>query len=756
MSEQYYKEAAAEYKRSIASAPQDEALFFELGKLYYSHGDFEDAIAAFERSKDPRCDRYLAIANYRSGDFTRALEFFSKFDAGDDQALFYHALTCEKLNLFDEAVKIHRKIKDKDLAAMAALRIEAIERKSGCVNIKDIDRKIYDKICACPSQDKYPQAGAIMLYADEATEITPQNTQITSLHYIVKIINERGKEEFAETAVDYDSTYERIQLEYARTIKSDGSVVEVGTRHIRDVSKYLNFPLYSNVRAFIISFPEVAEGVFIEYKLKIYRSRLVNNKDFALVYPLQSQEPLVEAHLSISLPQGRKLHVRAVNQEYNDFNAQMSPVMTRGGDKDVYRWKFKDIPQIIPEANMPPFSHVNPSVLVSSFSSWQEVYDWWWGLAREKIACDAGLKAEVKRLVRGRKGQEEKARAIYNFCAQKIRYVAVEYGQAGHEPHSASDIYKNRYGDCKDQAILLVSMLREAGLKAYPVLISTRDYYDADKGFASSIFNHCIAALDLGPQVIFMDPTAETCPFKDLPRDDQGRQVMVFRDSGYSIDQTPRLDASHNSLLQTLRITVEGDETIKAKREIFTRGIYDQAQRYWLLYTQPELIQEKLKERIQEISIGSRLAGYRIDNLKDLNLPIILSYAFSGPEYFTAAGNLRIMPQLGRLDTSLIAKDKRRYPIDFGATQIRESIFEIALPDGFVIKYIPADVDKKTPWFSFSSGYRLRGSRVIQFRERTQVVKESIPQEDYQSFKSSFGEIAKGIKQRVVIEKESR
>jgi hypothetical protein len=93
------------------------------------------------------------------------------------------------------------------------------------------------------------------------------------MHYLVKIFNERGKEEFSELHIGYDSTFEEVKLEYARTIKPDGTVVYVGDKNIRDVSEYLNFPLYSNARIKIISMPEVAEGVIIEYRAKVFRRR---------------------------------------------------------------------------------------------------------------------------------------------------------------------------------------------------------------------------------------------------------------------------------------------------------------------------------------------------------------------------------------------------------------------------------------------------------------------------------------------------
>jgi transglutaminase-like putative cysteine protease len=211
-------------------------------------------------------------------------------------------------------------------------------------------------------------------------------------------------------------------------------------------------------------------------------------------------------------------------------------------------------------------------MLISTFNGWQDVYNWWWSLASGKIKADSAIKNKVKELMRNKASDEEKIRAIYNFCAQKIRYVAVEYGQAGYEPHFAADIFKNKYGDCKDQAILLVTLLKEAGFIARPVLIATKEYYNLNVDFPSLLFNHCIAAVCLKDKLIFLDPTAQTCSFGDLPPDDQGRKVLVFNEDKYEIQETPLYPPNHNLIKQQLKIKLNKDESIQAQKINFTFG----------------------------------------------------------------------------------------------------------------------------------------------------------------------------------------
>jgi len=284
------------------------------------------------------------------------------------------------------------------------------------------------------------------------------------------------------------------------------------------------------------------------------------------------------------------------------------------------------------------------------------------------------------------------------------------------------------------------------------VLIATKDYYNLIEDFPAVLFDHCIAAVKLDDKIIFLDPTAQTCSLGDLPTGDQERKVLIFQEDKFNIENTPMYPASHNRVQQRLRLKISPDETIRAEKIVSTFGLYDQAQRYWLLYTQPQLIQEMLKEKIQDISIGAELNRYNIENLENLNAPVVLRYNFRGPEYFNSAGNLRILPQLASLDTSLVAKDKRKYALDLGVLDTKETYFEIEIPHNLVIKYLPDSITEDSPWLKFTVEYK-RKDNGIYFRQKAQIKKNTISQAQYPDFKEFFEGLAKRIKQRIVVER---
>lgn len=748
-----YEHAVREFVAALTRQPGRDDLRFELGQLYFSHGQFQKAVEQFAALSTPRARERLGISYFYLGDYTSAHDVFSKIGVLDGEAGYCAGLTAEKLNLFDKALENYRIMKDVTWKKRADERSAIIEKQKNSARIAQVSPAVAAVISNAPSAAHYPQAGALILDCDESVEITPDNRKISRMHYLIKILNERGKQDFSESKIEYDSTFEKIELNFARIIKPDGSIVDVGTRHIRDVSKYLNFPLYSNARVYIISFPEITEGAVIEYSVTITRNQLINKKDFDVTYPVQSKEPVIKARFKVEVPSEKKLFIKTRNEEFNTFGATLRPFVRQETGRTVYTWNFTNIPQIIPEPLMPPDVEVNPTILMTTFNSWQQVYEWWRELATPKMQADATIQEAVQQAVALCKTPEEKARAIHAFCARNIRYVAIEYGEAGYEPHTAADIFRNKYGDCKDQAVLLVTMLRQAGLPAWPVLIPTKDCYNLDPDFPSILFDHCIAAVELDGKTIFMDPTAETCSFGDLPVSDQFRRVLLYKESEYVITQTPLFSSDRNTVEQIVMIQIAPDDTMRAEKTVTTIGSFNQAQRYWLLYTPPQLVEETLATKIQEASIGGKLDSYAIENVQNLSLPVILKYQYHGPEYAMQAGSLRILPQLFFVDVSLTAKPQRTFAIDFGVLESRKTNIEITFPQNFAVYYMSPSVKEDSPWVRFQVAYSQKDNTII-CRQEIENKKSLISAEEYPQYKAFMERLARELKQRIILEKK--
>jgi len=745
----YYQQLSQRYEAALEAAPDNSGLRLQIAQFYYAFRDYEKAEQVLQESTESSLRALLAKVYTRLKEYDRAIEIFEQLElsAQDDEYKYCYGQVLEKKNLFPKALRVYKDVGG-SYRAQAQQRIALITTKieEGIPpHIAKLSAEAARFVAAAKDE------AAVLLLVDEEMQVLPDKTSVSYMHVIEQVLQERGKE-LAEVEIGYDSTYQRIELELARTITKDGKVIYAGKENVRDVSRYLNFPLYSNSRAYIVSMPSVAVGSIIEYKIKIYSSKLVNGDDFSFIYRLREKYPIFRASFQLVTPPTTPVNFKFFNLGYAE-GIDLKPSVSARGKEKIYRWEFNEIQPIIPEYNMSPSADINPAFLVSSFADWQEVYQWWHSLYQDKLALNAETKAFLQKLIAGAAAKETKAKKIYEFVAKNIRYVAIEYGDSGHEPHRAQEVFVNRYGDCKDQAILLVAMLRQAGLSAYPVLIPTREAYPIAEDFASINFNHAIAAVKLEDKLIFMDPTSETTAFRELPLADQARKVMVFFDEGFAIAETPFSQDNHLNF--EMDIVLNEEENATVSRSVWAHGFFASGYRYYLKYTHPLVIEEDILQKMTEISSLSKLQDYKIFYADDFDFDPRLSYKFTAEKFLNPARNLRIVPVLDQvgLDHNLIGKEKRNFPIDFSGMSTRSARIKIQLPENLKVKYLPESKTLENEWFRMVISYQQEES-LIEFYQEFAVKKRLVSQGEYQAFKDSFKKALYLLREEIILEKK--
>ena len=742
-----YHDLTLRLEEAVAADPDNLDLRIKLSGFYCDFRDYEKAIAILKNIDSREAKVVLAKAYAKLKEHDYAIEIFEQLKPlpEDPEYLYLYGTVLEEKNLFPKAIKIYARV-GPPFELKAKERVKSIRFK--------VEKEIPEAIAKISRKAKsflksIKDDAAVYLLVDEDMEVRTDNTSLSTVHIIEKVLKERGKE-LAEVEIGYDSTYQRIELEF-RTITKDGKVIYAGKENIRDIGRYLNYPLYSNSRAFIVSMPSVDVGSFIEYKIKIYSSKLINEDDFTFIYRLREKYPIFRAAFRLIVPKKRKVNFKFFNPDYAK-GIKLKPSAKIKGDKRIYSWSFKKIDPIVPEYAMPPVSFVNPAVLVSSFSTWEEIYKWWHSLYRDKIEATAEIKSFTQKLIAGKSSERDKAKAIHEFVAKNIRYVAIEYGDSGYEPHRAEEVFINRYGDCKDQAILLVSMLRAAGLKAYPVLIPTRKAYPIAEDFPSSNFNHAICAVELGKELIFMDPTAEATPFAQIPLSDQKRKVLVFFDETYKILTVPQI--KENTVRYVMDIDINRDENATVTRKVYTQGFFASSYRWYLKYTHPAIIEEDIRKKMVALSSLSRLLDYVIKDVDDFDSPPSLVYKFKADKFLNPAGELRIIPALDEvsLNHEIISKEKRDFPVDFEGFYTKQAVIKINLPGNLKVKYLPDDLGLENPWFKLSaSNQKLPGA--IDFRQELTVKKKLVAQKNYPEFKRYFEDALYRLKEQIILKR---
>jgi len=200
---------------------------------------------------------------------------------------------------------------------------------------------------------------------------------------------------------------------------------------------------------------------------------------------------------------------------------------------------------------------------VNFLSSPDDLYKNSYGYIKDvnKDLSDA-LKSTTDSLVRNVSSQKEKARKIYSWVQNNIKYVAFEEGLGGFIPREASLVCSRRFGDCKDMSSALTAMLNYAGVPAYFTWIGTRDIpYDYTEVPLPIVDNHMICTIKLGDEYIFLDGTASTAEFGIPPYYIQGKQAMIgIGEKEYKIIRVPVMEKTYTQFHDTtfLELTDKG------------------------------------------------------------------------------------------------------------------------------------------------------------------------------------------------------
>jgi len=766
MSYQYlgteYLEDAEKYLEFAAGLEvYNTEVILQLAKVYYQQGKYSKAIEEYRRvvEKEPEngeAIRGLALSYFKANELTKALKELHKVeikDPNDLEIMYTTGIIFEEKHLFTEAIQYLNKVIDRapdsSWALQARDHLQDIERSGDASSIDDIkEEEIKMLIMTAPEPEEMPDDDLIILLDDIHYEILPDNTLIYRIHKLMKILNNRGKGA-GEVKLSYDSTYQHITIDLARVIKPDGTIIGVGADNIQEVAPWVDFPFYGNTKVLIISMPGLTVGSIIEYQATIEDipgSTRFNHREIDACFSLASLNPVRKARIELSIPTGRGFSATVANRE------PLEPEIILDGEMSHFTWTLDDIPGMIVEPMMPPLLDISPILYVTSLPSWEIIADWWRELEFQAIVPDDAIRSEVSQLTENLYTQEDKARALFHYVASEIRYVGLEYGKGGIRPHMASQVYENKYGDCKDKSILLITMLREVGIEAYPVLVSTvfngRAWEEVPR---INAFDHVITLCIIDDAWIWMDSTVETSSFGDIPGSIQDREALIIFDNGYEFMPIPVVAPDKNMDQEIMNIQVAEDSSAMVSSTTTSTGFNAMYSRAYFKALDPIYRKQQIEEVITGRATGGKLIDFTIGNLDDLTQPYKLELTYKVPEYVEWAGDIGFI-KVSHLSPNKAAKDpnERIYPISLENTSVGESTIYINLPEDLEILYMPPPVTLEIPQILFISEYTVQDHTIVYYL-RYEIRQVYVPLEDYPEYKEFQEQVDKELNRKIIV-----
>ena len=616
-----------------------------------------------------------------------------------------------------------------------------------------------------PAHDE--KTNAVLLYSEKSVNVQSAEKMKITVRQAYKILRPDGRE-YGFAVVPFNSPSEKVTGLRGWCIPAQGKDYEVKDKDALEISdpKVDGSELITDVKEKVIKIPASDPGNIVGYEYEIEEKPLLLQD----TWYFQSDSPSREARYSLQLPGGWEYKAAYLN------HPEVKP--TQVGNNQ-WQWTISDVKGIREETDMPPLHGVAAKMVVylfppggpgrSGFANWEEMGNWYRDLTRGRRDATPEIKQKVAELTTGAATPVDKMRALARFVQHDIRYVAIELGIGGFQPHLAADVFAHRYGDCKDKATLMATMLGEIGVDSYYVVINSRRGSITPDMPANNGFNHAILAIRLPArdpsliatmqhpklgQLLFFDPTNELTPFGQIGGYLQENYGLLVTPSGGELVELPRLPVTMNTIRRTGNLTL--DATGKLSGSVSEMRLGDRAwsERWGLLHTTNNADRIKPIETLLAGSLSNfRITKASIVNLQQTDQPFGFDYSFEALNYAKNAGDLLLVrprvigvKALGIMETG----EPRQFPIEFEGPVQDTDAFEITLPPGYEVDDLPPPVDADFGFASYHSKTEVKGN-VIGYTRTFEVKDLSVPVSKADELKKFYRIIASDARNTAVL-----
>jgi transglutaminase-like putative cysteine protease/tetratricopeptide (TPR) repeat protein len=390
----------------------------------------------------------------------------------------------------------------------------------------------------------------VLVLMDEDEYVFDDQGRATHKQYLVyKVLTQKGADDWAEISVEWEPWREERPAIRARVAAAgDGAIHQLDQKTITDSpAESDDSRIYSDRRVVRAPLPAIAPGALIEQehtsteRLPFFGAGTAHRVFFGRYVPVRRTRLVLDAPAGLPLHYELKL-LPEIKPQRSEAKGRVRMVFDSGP-----REPLEDADSMLP-SDMPAF----PYIAFSTAGSWQHVAEEYAKIVESKIA-NAQVAPLVARLTAGKTSREQKAAAILQYLSREIRYTGIAFGDAAIVPRTPAETLKQKYGDCKDKAALLVAMLRAAQIPAHVALLNSGAREDISAALPGmGTFDHAIVYAPGTPD-IWIDATDQYARLGQLPNSDQGRQALIARPGSKSLVRIPVNSSQDNLLLEKRR-----------------------------------------------------------------------------------------------------------------------------------------------------------------------------------------------------------
>ncbi len=541
------------------------------------------------------------------------------------------------------------------------------------------------------------------------------------------LLTERGVAQNSRAAVNFHPDSQQLELLEAWVIQPDGARIDVapGAIFTRPSQAAQEAPGFTASQTMTVVFPQLHPGSRTHIAWRLTQKQPPLN-GFNLWVQVPLEVPVGHISITLESPATLGLHTAA--------RGGFVQASTEAGSVRIQTASIDDTHAASPEPDAVDASDYQPLFLATSLPSAEAMGAIYARASAPRAQPGEEVSALAARIA-GQKTGLNAARAIYDWVAANIRYVAVYLNpNDGWVPHDAGAVLRAGYGDCKDHVVLMQALLRARGIAAAPALVSYGEAFSPLPLWLPTQYNHAIIYLPEWHR--FANPTDPFASFDSADRRLAGKQVVLATGQG-TLAQIPPRVAAEDTYRMDSELELQTDGTILGRATLALSPSIDSPARRMVAHAlSPQDLAQQMLDETAEGGSGSVTSS----DPRDLDTRFTMQAEWRSPHAVALHDGRGYAPLPTGVDLEPAATlramlSPRGAPThDFTAGAL-DFTWHVTwhLPAGLAVTRLPPDVTLANTAGSYEANYRARGA-VIEVTRHLQVARDVFAPGDYAAF----------------------